>query len=177
MSIPDTVGFGTTSFKVTGIAGKALYRDTAVQTVSIGCNVKSIGKNAFASCTKLVTITGGDAIKTIGDSAFSGCKALRSFPVLKKLQKIGANAFRNCVKLPAFTLWSTVASVGKNAFYGCSGLKAIEVKTKKLTEKNVGAAAFKGINKKAVFTCPKKKLKAYKKLFIKKGAPKTCTFK
>ena len=24
--------------------------------------------------------------------------------------------------------------------------------------------------------CPKKKLKAYKELFIKKGAPKTCNF-
>lgn len=31
-------------------------------------------------------------------------------------------------------------------------------------------------NKKAAFKCPKKKLKAYKELFTKKGAPETCSF-
>ena len=67
-------------------------------------------------------------------------------------------------------------SIGKNAFNGCKALKAITVKTTKLTDKNVGAAAFKNIYKKATFTCPKAKLKAYKKLFIQKGAPKTCKF-
>ncbi len=67
-------------------------------------------------------------------------------------------------------------AIGKNAFNGCKALKTIEVKTTKLTDKNVGAAAFKGIYKKATFKCPKKKLKEYKKLFIKRGAPKSCRF-
>ena len=105
-----------------------------------------------------------------------GCKALDSFPVLKKLQTIGANAFKDCVKLAKFTLGAKVNSIGKNAFNGCKGLKYIDVKTKKLTEENVGAAAFKGIYKKATIQCPAKKLKAYKELFIEKGAPKTCIF-
>ena len=39
------------------------------------------------------------------------------------------------------------------------------------------SGAFKGINAKATIKCPKKKLKDYQKLFVKKGAPKTVTFK
>ena len=51
------------------------------------------------------------------------------------------------------------------------------MKTTKLTGSNVKAGAFKGIHSKATFKCPKKQLTAYKKLFVKKGAPKTCKFK
>jgi len=96
---------------------------------------------------------------------------------MAKLQTIGANAFKGCVKLAKFTLGAAVKSIGKNAFNGCKALKTITVKTTKLTSSNVKANAFKGINAKATFKCPKAKLKAYKTLFVKKGAPKTCKFK
>ncbi len=174
--IPATVSIGRADYKVAEIAAKALYKDTKVKTITIGKNVKTIGKNAFASCSKLTTVKGGEGIVTINDSAFSGCKVLKTFPAMGKLQSIGARAFKGCVKLTKFTLAAKVKSIGKNAFNGCKGLKNIDVKTTKLTDKNVGAAAFKGIYKTATFKCPKKKLKAYKELFIKKGAPKTCIF-
>lgn len=175
--VPATVTFGTKTFKVTGIDENAFYRDSKVTTFTIGKNVKTIGEYAFAFCTKLKTVKDGSGIVTIGESAFSGCKVLKTFPVLSKLQKIGASAFENCVKLPKFTLGAAVKSIGKNAFFNCKALKTMDVKTTKLTDKNVGNSAFKGIYKKAVIKCPKKKLKAYKKLFIKKGAPKSCIFK
>lgn len=176
LAVPATVAYGGTTYKVTAVGAKAVYKDAKVKTVTLGKYVKAIEKNAFASCQKLVTVKGGAAITKIGAAAFGGCKVLKTFPVLSKLQEIGAEAFRNCVKLTAFTLAKTVKSIGKNAFNGCSALKTITVQTTKLTEKNVGASAFKGIYKKATFRCPKSKLKAYKKLFIKRGALKTCKF-
>ena len=54
-----------------------------------------------------------------------------------------------------------MTSIGKNAFNGCAGLKTITVKTEKLTNKNVGAGAFKGINKKATFKCPSNASQTY----------------
>lgn len=177
ITIPAKVVYKTNTYKVTAIGDKALQKDSKITTLTIGKNVQIIGKYAFASCTRLKTVKGGTGVTDIRDSAFSGCKAMTSFPVLNKLKTIGANAFKGVKSLTSFTLASTVKSIGKNAFYGCSKLKTITVKTEKLTTKNVGSGAFKGILKNAAFKCPKKKLKDYKKLFIQKGAAKTCKFK
>ena len=162
--------------KVTAIADNAFRKDKKLTTVRIGKYVRSIGKNAFAGCVKLKSVKGGTKVITIMDNAFSGCRALKTFPVMNSLQKIGANGFNGDKALSKFTLAKAVKSIGKNAFKGCAGLKTVTVKTEKLTTKNVGANAFKGINKKAIFKCPKKQMKKYKTLFVKKGAPKTCKF-
>ena len=177
VSIPATITVNGRELKITAIADKAFQKDKKLTTVTIGKNVKTIGRNAFAGCAKLKIVKGGAAVITIKDSAFSGCKALKTFPAMNKLQKIGANAFKGDKALVRFTLAKSVNSIGKNAFNGCAGLKIITVKAEKLTSKNVGTGAFKGINKKATFKCPKKQLKDYAKLFVKKGAPKTCKFK
>ena len=177
VTIPPTITVGGTTVTVTAIADGAFSGNKKITTVTIGKNVKTIGKKAFMNCTKLKTVKGGAAVKTIKDSAFSGCKVLKTFPAMGKLQTIGANAFKGCAKLPKFTLGAAVKSIGKNAFNGCKALKTITVKTTKLTSSNVKAGAFKGIYSKATFKCPKAKLKDYKTLFVKKGAPKTCRFK
>ena len=48
-------------------------------------------------------------------------------------------------------------------------LQKIIIKTTKLNSSNVGSNAFKGLSSKTIIKVPKKKLKAYKKLFKKKG--------
>lgn len=62
-----------------------------------------------------------------------------------------------------------VTKVDDNAFNGCKKLKTIIIKSTKLTDKSVAKNAFKGLSKNTVIKVPKKKLKAYKKLFKKKG--------
>jgi len=175
--IPQTVTYGDETYKITEIGAGAFRKDTKITTVTVGKNVTKIGKDAFNGCSKLATVKAGSAVTSIGDGAFSGCKALKALPTMKKLQTIGANAFKGCVKLTKIVLEAKVQSIGKNAFNGCKALKTIQVKTTLLTTKNVGAGAFKGISSKATFKCPKAEKKAYEKLFRKKGAPKTCSFK
>ncbi|MDE6566342.1 MAG: leucine-rich repeat domain-containing protein, partial [Lachnospiraceae bacterium] len=69
-----------------------------------------------------------------------------------------------------------VTTIEKEAFKNCKSLKKIVIKSTKL--KKVGKNAIKGIYKKAVITCKKKNLKAYKKLFSKKtGYKKTMKIK
>ena len=94
-----------------------------------------------------------------------------------KVTEIKASAFKGMKKLTAITIGANVKTIGKAAFQNCAKLKTITVKTTKLTNSSVKANAFKGIYKKATFKCPKSKLAAYKKLFVKKGAAKTCKFK
>ena len=86
------------------------------------------------------------------------------------IQSIGTKAFYNCKKLKKITIPSGVSKIGNQAFGNCRKLKNITLKTTKLTKKNVGKKAFKGIHKKAVVKAPKKKLMAYRKLFQSKGA-------
>ena len=102
---------------------------------------------------------------------------VKMYGVKFKVTAISASAFKDLKKLTAVTIGSNVKSIGKNAFYGCKKLKTITIKTAKLTASNVGAKAFKGIAAKAVFKCPSGKKKDYKTLLLKKGAPKTASFK
>ena len=93
--------------------------------------------------------------------------------VTYKVTSIAANAFKNNKKLKKVMIGKNVTKIGKKAFYGCSKLKKITVKTTKLTKKNVGSQAFKGIHKKAAFKVPKKKISSYRKAFRARGAAKT----
>lgn len=175
--IPDTVNVNGMQINVAVIADSAFEGQQEITTVVIGKNINTIGANAFKNCTSLEIVLNGAGVIRIKNAAFSGCRLLNTFPSLDKLQSISANAFMDCVKLKKFKLGKAVKLIGKNAFKGCKSLKTINVKTKKLNKENIGSNAFKGINKKASFLCPSNKLNEYKKLFIKKGAPKTVRFK
>ena len=87
-----------------------------------------------------------------------------------KITTVANNAFRGCKKLTKVTIGKNITKIGSNAFNGCSKLKNVIFKTSKL--KKIGKNAFKGVKAKAKFKVPKKKLKKYKKIIKKAGAPK-----
>ena len=115
-----------------------------------------------AKKTKLKTLTVPATVKINGISF--------------KVTEIGNNAYNKFTKLSKVTIGKNVTRIGKNAFYGNKKLKTIIIKSTKL--KSVGKNAVKGIYKKAVIRAPKKKLKAYKKLFKSStGFKKTMTIR
>ena len=176
VSVPDTVNVNGEKVRVTAVSAKAFYRDKKLKTVTLGKYVTAIGNQAFASCQKLTAVRGGKAVNTVGKSAFDGCVKLKTLWSADAVTTIGQAAFRGDTALTAITLGKKVKSIGKQAFYGCKKLKTITIRTTLLTEKNVGNSAFKGIAAKAKVKCPAARLKAYKKLLLKKGVPKTATF-
>lgn len=89
-----------------------------------------------------------------------------------KVTAIAQNALKGNKKIQKLTIGSNIGKIGKKAFYGCSKLKSIIIKSKKLTAKNTGSKAFKGINSKATIKVPKGKVKSYKKIVCAKGAGK-----
>ena len=116
-------------------------------------------------------------IKKLGDKAFYNCKNLSSITMSKKLTSIGKAAFYKCTSLKKITINNKVNKIGTKAFYGCKKLKEITIRSTKLTSKNVGSSAFKGINAKVKIKVPKSKLKAYKKLLKSKGVSSKATVK
>lgn len=146
VTIPATVVIGGEIYKVTKIDDNAFKNNKTVTKVTVGSNIKTIGKNAFSGATKLKSIIVGKNVTEIGANAFKGCSSLTSISVPSKTTKIGPNAFG-----------------------GCKKLKTITIKSTKLTAKTVSKNAFKGLAKTTTIKVPKKKLSAYKKLFKQKG--------
>ncbi len=177
LKITDKVRMYGVQFKVVEISDNAFKGLKKVTSVSIGKNVKKIGKSAFSGCSALTAISGGAGLTNIGDNAFASCVKLTTVPAFAKLTTIGASAFKGDKALAKITLGAKVKNIGKNAFNNCSKLKTIILKTKLLTNKTVGAGAFKGIASKPTVTCPKGKKNAYKELLLKKGMPKKTVFK
>ena len=168
-TIPATVKINGVTYKVTAIANNAFANNKKITKVTIGSNVKTIGKKAFYKCTKLKTVKIGKNVTTIGSNAFYGCSKLSAVSLGSKVTTISDKAFYKCTSLTKITLPSKVKKIGKQAFYGCKKLKSITIKTTKLTKKNVGSSAFKGIYAKATIKVPKNKLTSYKKILKAKG--------
>lgn len=122
--------------------------------------------------TAVVTGAAKDSLTkvTIPDTVKVNGKAI-------KVTGIAGGAFKRMKKLAAVTIGKNVKGIGKDAFSGCGKLKNITIKTALLTKDSVKANAFKGINSKAVLTCPKAKVKEYKKFLPGKGVPKTAKIK
>ena len=144
--IPATVSINGVKYKITAIADRAFKGNKNVTKVKIGSGITKIGKNAFSGCRNLKTVTIG-----------------------KNVAEIGAKAFYKCTSLTKVMIPAKVRKIGKLAFYGCRKLKLVDVRTKKLTNKRVGAKAFQNIHTKARIKVPVAKKEAYKKLFRAKG--------
>ncbi|MGN0152870.1 MAG: leucine-rich repeat protein [Lachnospiraceae bacterium] len=169
VTIPATVTVNGNTYAVTEIADNAFSGNKKLTTVSIPDSVTKIGKNAFKNCAKLKSVTIPAEVTEIGSDAFSGCKKLTKVTIGKNVTTIGDKAFYNCSALTKVTIPANVSKIGKQTFAGCKNLKSITIKTTKLTSKNVGSNAFKGINAKATIKVPKSKLSSYKKLLKSKG--------
>lgn len=169
VTIPDTIKIDRDAYKIKEISANAFKNNKKIKVFTIGKYVTTIGKSAFYGCTSLQKVKKGANVQKIGDKAFYGCKKLTSISMSAKLTTIGKSAFYKCTALKKITLPSKVKKIGSKAFYGCKNLKNITIKTKKLTSKNVGSSAWKGLSAKATIKVPGSKLKAYKKLLKSKG--------
>ena len=72
--VPDTVEIDKTNVKVTAVAANAYKGNTSAKSITIGKNVKKIGKNAFNNCKKAKKIyIHAKSLKKIDKTAFKGC--------------------------------------------------------------------------------------------------------
>lgn len=134
--------------KLTGSKG-AIYKVTSDKTGSptVGYSAAAKGAKGTITIPAQVTIKGGTY----------------------KVTSVGASACRNRAGITKVIIGKNVTKIGKRVFSGCKKLKKVTVKTTKLTESTVGSNAFSGISSGVVVKVPESKVKAYRKLFKKKG--------
>lgn len=134
--------------KLTGSKG-AIYKVTSDKTGSPTVEYSAAAKGAKGTITILAQVT----IKG----------------VTYKVTSVGASACRNRAGITKVIIGKNVKKIGNRVFSGCKKLKKVTIKTTKLTESTVGRNAFSGISSGVVVKVPESKVKAYRKLFKKKG--------
>lgn len=84
--------------QVTVIEEKA-FLDCKITSVKIPEGVKSISKQAFASCGQIISVEIPLSVTDIGQGAFSDCMGLGSVTIPNKSASIGEEAFSNNTKV------------------------------------------------------------------------------
>ena len=109
---------------ITKIGENAFNQCTALTTIKLPAELKTIDAQAFRTCINLATVDYGTKVETIGDGAFWYTRALKKFFFKGSVKTLGADAFREsgltCVHLKGDM------TIGKEAFMNCASLKYVE---------------------------------------------------
>lgn len=138
INIPDTIWF----IPVCAIDDEA-FRNSRVESVSFGKNIRYIGMNAFRTCMNLKTVRFSDRMEydydtgnvAIGVAAFGNCIKLRTVQLPNIGTSIYGEAFLGCVELSDINL-ENVAAINFRAFGSCMALAEVD------TDAELGDAAF-----------------------------------
>ncbi len=97
-----------------------------VKEIVIGEGITAIGNRAFRDMTALETVTFGSDVVTMGYEAFTYCPNLTTVKLNEGLESIGSCAFYGC-GLTEITIPSTVNTLNNRAFKNCANLKYIDI--------------------------------------------------
>ena len=168
LTVPDYANWNEISITIPGgvtYLGVSAFSHCASIT-SVRIMGTSIGSAAFESCGALEYVSIGDDVESIGDKAFTKCKSLAivRFTNYSKLKSIGESAFSECEKLsmvtsavspdydnPTMILPNSLKSIGKSAFSDCENLNNLSIGNRVET---IGDRAFSECIKLASITIP-----------------------
>ena len=142
VKVPTAIKVEKTKYNVVGIADGAFEKNTLITKVSMGSNVRYVGKRAFAGCTSIKSLKLSKNLITIKEGAFEGCTLIKKISLPKKLQYVEKDAFSGCTGVKKITLDKALISIGDRAFKGCALVKKL---TFPAALTSIGASAFEGL--------------------------------
>lgn len=98
VQIPATIKIDGKSYQVTGIAANAFKGNKKLKSITIGVNVRSIGRNAFDGCRnlkKIVVKSSNLSRKSVGSKVFKGIHPKAKIKVPKSKLKIYQKLLRS----------------------------------------------------------------------------------
>ena len=110
---------------VNGDVGDYAFNESSIVSAYIkGCT--SLGKGAFAGCTRLGYIILCEGLSSIGDYCFRDCNAASEIVVPSTVTSIGKNAFANCGTLKSITINGS-PFLSENTFAACTSLETLHI--------------------------------------------------
>ena len=109
---------------VANVGKRTMKLASNLKSVALAASVKTIGMQAFHTCTGLESVDGLDKVAEIQQSGFEHT-ALRQVD-LSGLETLGKNAFLKCTNLTSAVFGDSISAVGDGAFQ-LSGLTKIEL--------------------------------------------------
>lgn len=98
------------------VLGDGAFAYCTFTSITIPDFVKTIGRNAFASCYNLTSVSLGNSVKSIGENAFGSCWNLSSIVIPNSVTDIGGYAFSGCTNLEDITLSKNLINIGSGVF-------------------------------------------------------------
>lgn len=133
----------------------AFFNCSALESLSLGGSVTSVGAFAFKGCTKLGGAINLPLATKIGEEAYNS--TLITSLSAPKLQTIVTSAFYNCKQLVRVYL-SEITNINGFAFYGCSFMNALIIDNSNTP--TLGSSVF--VNNNALIYVPDAAVDAYK---------------
>lgn len=114
-----------------GVLECGLNNCSALKSIKLSQNFKTLEKDAFRGCAKLesIEIPSNSQIETIPESAFADCTSLVSISLSRSIKTIESNAFRGCMKLGVVNIPndSRLESMPESTFADCKSLTSINL--------------------------------------------------
>ena len=139
--IPNTLTYNNETYKVDEVGAKAFKGDKKLLYVIHGKNLKKIGTEAFANCSKLVAFY-DSKVKDLSKETYSKMAASghNVVPYIdSSVEVIGDKAFQNCSSLSIIQLGSKIRKIGSKAFANV-GSKAVTILNENKNLKASGVA-------------------------------------
>jgi len=108
------------------IREETFFGCNSLTAVNLDNGVESIGSYAFYGAA-IEDLSAGNILKTIGNGAFGNCQNLKGVSGMDSVTEIGSNAFENCASLQSFTVPAGVTQIRSNTFAGCGKLSYVEL--------------------------------------------------
>ena len=135
---------------------ESVFEDcVSLRSVVLPLSLKSIGKDAFRSCSSLSDLNLKDlsGLERIEISAFQACGSLAILDLPESLKRIGEEAFNGCSSIKSVSLPSSVETVGERAFQDCSNLASVDCSNAGSIEQ-IKEQAFGGCSSLTTFKLP-----------------------
>lgn len=126
---------------VKGVTNKNDITIANIRTRILGCDVTSIGANAFNGCCLLKEVTIPASVTSIESGSFKGCSSLTSINIPTQVTDIKSSTFQDCSALKNINL-SSIRNLGGSAFKGCESLTTIDIPNVEVIEDSVFARCY-----------------------------------
>ena len=126
--------------EVTSIGHEAFYLCRSLTSINIPSSVTSIGEFVFSECHSLTSINIPSSVTSIDGYAFSYCSSLTSINIPNSVTRIEREVFSNCSSLTSVNIPSSVTSIERSAFRACSSLTSINIPS---SVTSIAAGAFR----------------------------------